>query len=91
MTFIDPTPVAVIDGTYAYRVAATNLAGSSTWSNTATITVPGAPSNFLAQNGPNSGTSRSVVLRWTDNSTIETGFTIQRATNSTFTQGLAAR
>ena len=29
-----------------------------------------------------------MILNWIDNSSNETGFTIQRATNSLFTQGL---
>jgi hypothetical protein len=31
-----------------------------------------------------------VNLTWTDNSTNETGFTVQRATNATFTAGLVS-
>jgi hypothetical protein len=31
-----------------------------------------------------------VILNWLDNSTNETGFTIERATNSTFTLGLTS-
>jgi hypothetical protein len=41
-------------------------------------------------NGPNANKSRSVILSWIDNSSNETGFTIQRATNSTFTLGLTS-
>jgi phosphodiesterase/alkaline phosphatase D-like protein len=77
--------------TYTYRVAATNLVGTSVFSNTALVVVPAlpaAPSNLTAVNGPNKNKARSVVLVWSDNSTNETGFTIQRATNSLFTQGL---
>jgi phosphodiesterase/alkaline phosphatase D-like protein len=50
--------------------------------------LPSTPGNFTAVNGPNSNKTRSVILNWIDNSNNETGFTIQRATNSTFTQGL---
>lgn len=78
--------------TYAYRVAAVNIAGASTYATSAAVSVPAmpaAPSNFTAANGPNgSGNSRSVILSWTDNSNNETGFTIQRATNAAFTAGL---
>jgi FtsP/CotA-like multicopper oxidase with cupredoxin domain len=47
---------------------------------------PRAPSG-LAASFPTTGATR-VVLTWTDNSTQEAQFTIQRATNSTFTSGL---
>ncbi|HWR66422.1 MAG TPA: multicopper oxidase domain-containing protein [Bellilinea sp.] len=81
------------DVTYAYRVAATNPGGTSTFSNTSVVTVPAlplAPSNLLAVNGPNKNKARSVVLVWSDNSGNETSFTIQRATNALFTQGLTS-
>jgi FtsP/CotA-like multicopper oxidase with cupredoxin domain len=75
--------------TYTYRVAAVNIAGTSIFSNLAAVAVPvapAAPSNFTAANGSNgAGNSRSVVLTWTDNSNNESGFTIQRSTNATFT------
>jgi phosphodiesterase/alkaline phosphatase D-like protein len=42
-------------------------------------------------NGPNSNKTRSVILTWLDNSgTVETGFTIERATNNLFTVGLTS-
>jgi len=81
---------------YEYQVAAVNLAGKSAYSNIATsgasAPVPAAPSNLTAVNGANSGAKRSVVLTWTDNSSApnaETSFTIQRATNTAFTTGVA--
>jgi uncharacterized protein YutD len=43
---------------------------------------PRAPSNLRARVGP------YVILSWTDNSVGETGFFLQRATNSGFTAGL---
>jgi hypothetical protein len=79
------------DTTYSYRVAARNSVGTSAFSNTANVTVPAQPlppSSFNAVNGPNSNKTRSVILTWLDNSNNETGFTIERATNSLFTQGL---
>jgi len=78
--------------TYTYRVAASNSAGLSGFSNTASVAVPSvpvAPTNLTVVNGPNANKTRSVILSWFDNSNNETGFTIQRATNSTFTLGLA--
>jgi len=95
--------VATVDATimptfsdviYAYRVAATNPGGTSTFITAAAVTVPAmplAPSNLLAVNGPNKNRARSVVLVWSDNSgLVETSFTIQRATNALYTQGLAS-
>ncbi|MBI4284835.1 MAG: DUF4399 domain-containing protein [Chloroflexi bacterium] len=74
LTFSDAT---VVRGTtYLYRVVAVNGAGG-TASNTASILVdvPAAPSNVA-------GTvvaATQVALTWTDNSTTETGFRIERA------------
>jgi FtsP/CotA-like multicopper oxidase with cupredoxin domain len=90
VTYIDTT---ILPGnTYTYRVAAVNVAGLSAYSNTAQVVVPmvpALPSNFVAVRGPNgAGSSRTVILTWVDNSNNETGFTIQRATNAAFTQGL---
>jgi predicted CXXCH cytochrome family protein len=77
--------------TYYYRVLATNTSGDSAASNTATITIqvtpvtaPAAPSGLTAT----AVGSSQVDLAWTDNSDNETGFKIQRATNSGFTAGL---
>jgi FtsP/CotA-like multicopper oxidase with cupredoxin domain len=92
VTYVDATVVAGND--YVYRVAAANLAGVSAFSNTAAVTLaipPAAPSNFSALNGPNGkGNQRTVILNWRDNSNNETSFTIQRATNATFTAGLSS-
>jgi len=78
--------------TYLYRVAANSVVGQSAFSNTAQVIVPAmpvAPTAFTAANGPNgSGNNRTVILSWSDNSNNETSFTIQRATNAQFTQGL---
>ena len=83
--------LAVFGGfTYTYRVAAFNANGSSDYSNTASGTVPpdatppAAPSNLSATNV----TQTSLTLNWQDNSNNEAGFTIQIATNSTFTRNL---
>jgi len=77
-------------------VAAVNAAGPSSYTDPtlpgASVVVPAmpaAPSGFTAANGPNGGgNSRTVNLSWVDNSSNETSFTIQRATNATFTRGL---
>ncbi len=93
VTYVDTTVAAgATDTTYTYRVAALNAAGLSAYAVSNTVLVPAipvAPSNLTAANGPNgNGNSRSVILNWIDNSNNETGFTIQRATNATFTSGL---
>jgi hypothetical protein len=91
---VDATIIPSFAGvTYTYRVQAVNSVASSGFSNTATVVlpaVPAAPNNLIAVNGPNKNKARSVILTWADNSNNETGFTIQRATNALFTQGLTS-
>jgi len=72
--------------TYYYRVRAYNSSGSSETSNlvyattqTATPAVPAAPSNLTAT----AASSSQINLSWTDNSTDETGFRLERSTNAT--------
>ena len=72
---------------YTYRVRAYNSAGNSGFSNTATATtpaaIPPAPANLTATAISNS----QINLAWTDPSTTETGFKIERSTDgSSFTQ-----
>ena len=77
--------------TLVYRVAAFNAAGNSAFSNTSTVTLPtppAAPGSLTIVNAANGGgNNRRVTLTWTDLSTDETGFTIQRALNAAFTYG----
>jgi hypothetical protein len=68
--------------TYSYRVKATNAAGSSAYSNTATATTqdpppqpPAAPSALSAT----AASSTAVDLAWTDNADNETGYTVERS------------
>jgi hypothetical protein len=92
-----PDTTAVPGNTYSYRVAAVNVAGQTGYSNTATIAVPAqpaAPSGLTATNntapGANGNNNRVVALAWTvSNATNVTGFSIQRATNAAFTNGLS--
>jgi mannan endo-1,4-beta-mannosidase len=72
---------------YSYRVRAYNVIGNSDYSNTATAmtqaapAVPNAPTNLAA-----TVISKSQInLAWTDNSSNETGFRIQRCKGSTCT------
>ena len=67
---------------YSYRVLAYNSAGNSAWSNTASATtdeevmaVPLAPSNLAAS----ADSTSSIQLSWSDNSTDEDGFRLQRS------------
>ncbi|MRR36396.1 hypothetical protein EG829_17330, partial [bacterium] len=91
VSFVDTTMAASMTNTYTYQVAAINLAGSA-YSGTISVlgpAVPAAPGSFTAANGTNgTGNNRTVNLSWQDLSNNETGFTIQRATNATFTAGL---
>jgi hypothetical protein len=52
----------------------------------ASVTIPAAPSGLSAT----SASTSQINLAWTDNATNETGFVLERATNSTFTAGLTS-
>ncbi|MBI5384526.1 MAG: fibronectin type III domain-containing protein, partial [Verrucomicrobia bacterium] len=74
--------------TYYYRVRASNAAGNSAYSATASattaaiLTPPAAPSGLTAT----AASSSQINLAWTDNANNETGFAIERSTdNVTFT------
>jgi len=67
---------------YYYRVCAYNASGNSAYSNTASTTtlptLPDAPSNLSAS----AVSSSQINLSWTDNSTNEDGFKIERASSA---------
>jgi hypothetical protein len=69
---------------YYYRVKATSASGASGYSNTASATTPdaapAAPSNLSATR---TGTPKNQVIsvKWTDNSSNETNFVIERSTD----------
>ncbi|MBI5383638.1 MAG: fibronectin type III domain-containing protein [Verrucomicrobia bacterium] len=74
--------------TYYYRVRASNSAGNSAYSATASattvaiLTPPAAPSGLTAT----AASSSQINLAWTDNANNEAGFAIERSTdNVTFT------
>ena len=72
------TNTSVPAGSYSYRVRASGSPTDSGYSNTANATVsnpppPGAPSGLSASDGVNQS-----VLAWTDTSSNETGFEIER-------------
>lgn len=70
---------------YYYRVRGDNPAGTSAWSNVLTIVTIPSPTNLAA----GTITRTAVALSWTNGAgAIQTGVSIQRATNSTFTAGL---
>jgi hypothetical protein len=69
--------------TYYYKVRATNTAGNSAYSNTASAktlaaALPPAPSGLTAT----AASSSRINLSWTDNASNETGFKVERATSS---------
>src|SRR4029077_14717255 len=73
---------------YAYRVRAYNPSGNSAYTATATATTPAAPGTPPAAPSSLSATPASatqVNLAWTDNSTDEDGFKIERAPGGTTT------
>jgi len=79
---------------YYYRVLATGATGNSTASNTASVTTPasgGGGGGIVAAPASLSAVAISgtqVNLTWVDNASNETGFRIDRATDSAFTAGL---
>ena len=70
--------------TYSYRVASFNGAGNSAFSNTASATTSAAPPPLPAAPSGLSAAAVSttrVNLAWTDNSSNESGFRIERCKN----------
>lgn len=75
--------------TYRYQVAAVNSGGQSAWSNIASVYVPNPPAppiNAVVA-CRRVGTSARCAVTFTDNSTNETGFTVQRSRNPSFVGG----
>jgi hypothetical protein len=77
------TDPAVTPGTlYTYQVKGVNGQPS----NAVQVTIPAVSTPIAPSNLAASAVSASQInLTWTDNSTNETAFTLERATNSTFT------
>lgn len=78
--------------TYFYRIRAYNTGGYSAYSNVVnyTTTAPTPPAAPTSLSGVVVSSSR-IDLNWTDNSSNETSFYIERATNSSFTQNLVTK
>jgi hypothetical protein len=89
-SYVDTTANSLTS--YAYRVKATNAGGSSGYAGPASVTtpddVPKAPTNLTASRSGGNPKNQRVTLTWKDASTNESGFTVQRATDSTFTSNL---
>jgi hypothetical protein len=79
--------------TYRYRVAAINgsVAGTSGYAgptgNVVVPAIPPAPTNFTVSVVKANGNNYTATLTWASSGT-PTNFTVQRATNATFTTGL---
>ena len=77
VTSYDNTGLAA-STSYSYRVAASNGAGTSGYSNTAAATTPGtipaAPSSLAAA----AVSASQINLTWSDNASNETGFVVER-------------
>ncbi|MBN1642087.1 MAG: protease inhibitor I42 family protein [Anaerolineae bacterium] len=69
---------------YSYRVRATNGAGDSDYSNTASATTDAPPSPPAAPTNPTAqaASTSQIDLSWADNATDETGFKIERCTGA---------
>jgi hypothetical protein len=80
------TDTTVTEGnTYTYRVKAVNAAGSSGYSisGPVPVLVPAAPSGLIADPVQVGKKTDAVTIRWFDNSTNETNFTVARCTGTT--------
>jgi hypothetical protein len=93
-----PNSASYVDATvtggnsYLYRVAAYNAGGNSTYATLATAVavpaVPAAPATFTVSAVKANGNNYTATLTWTLAGSAPTNFTIQRATNLSFTSGL---
>lgn len=73
--------------TYYFRIRSYNANGNSSYTSTviSRTSAPLAPSGLNAT----AASASRINLTWTDNSGIESAFEIDRATNASFTSGLA--
>jgi len=75
------------NGTYYYRVRANNSCGSSGWRNGGAIVISSAPLTPGSINYPSSDSDGSFTVGWSAVSGA-TSYTLQRATNSSFTSAV---
>jgi predicted phage tail protein len=93
VNYVDNLVTPIAYGPYQYRVSAISgtaapfkASSPSVLSAPLEFSLPTAPTNIIAT----PGTVGTVNVSWSDNALNETGFTLQRATNSTFTAGLVS-
>ena len=86
VTYADTT--VALNGTYVYRVAADNVAGTSAWSNPVTVTVaaPAAPV-ILTGTAVRQGANERATITWGPVPTA-TSYVIQRSLSPTFASGV---
>ena len=70
---------------YFYRVRAVNAAGQSAYANTADATTPDVPPTAPANLTATPTSATQIGLTWTDQSTNETGFELERGNSQTGT------
>lgn len=79
--------------TFYYRVTSYDMTGDSPFSNVASVFIPLFPPAIPVAPSNLAGTvisATQVNLSWTDNSVDETGFLLERATNTAFTQNVSS-
>ena len=83
VSFFDQSIDPALERTYTYRVRATNRAGASSFSNTASAsvayTVPAAPTDLAAPEA----VYPDVHLEWVDNASNELTFSLERRRHGT--------
>ncbi len=78
--------------THTYQVYAFNATSASAPSNSASVAIPAipaAPVNFAGVAQVATATTARVVMSWVDDSTTETRFVVQRASDAAFTTNVA--
>ncbi len=76
----DASVAATTEGSInSYKIRAVGSSGNSPFSNTVTLTIPIKAPTLLS--GTLAGTA--VTLNWTDNSSVEMGYKVERSTNPT--------
>ncbi len=80
--YSDATALAATQ--YTYRVRSSNAVGSSAFTTSSAVTTPAAPTAPAAPSGltATAGGVDSVALGWSDTSNNETGFKIERKTDT---------